>query len=119
MLPRGVDVVLESYMSTHWRREDARARVFCFNCKARGHYSAECDWWKTRLCREMANNTCGPAISCSFAHGVDELRSERVLLRTRASDWRRTVEESRTQPPPDVPLLVSKPPEQIRLRPGA
>ena len=78
-LPKGIHIGIiasaidvQKYMATN---TTPRTHITCFRCGEQGHYKSECFNWKTRLCWHFVNtNTC-KEISCSFAHGENELRT--------------------------------------------
>lgn len=54
--------------------ETNRTDVMCFRCGQIGHMRSQCLTYKVRLCWHHIHARCtDPA--CSFAHGVDELRT--------------------------------------------
>ena len=61
--------VIQQYMS---RFNVNRARIVCFKCNEFGHYRSECEYWKTKLCKEKSCKY--HSVNCIYAHNITELR---------------------------------------------
>ena len=61
------------------RRVLARDHSFCYRCARTGHYTKDCMWFKTQLCKYWQEGNCRHGLKtgenvCMYAHGQDELR---------------------------------------------
>ena len=54
--------------------EQDRHGMMCFRCGERGHARYQCLSYKVRLCWHHTNGNCHDP-NCTFAHGVEELRT--------------------------------------------
>ena len=70
-LPCGVTVYVRCE-STPDAAYGARC-ITCFRCGEYGHYRGECHSFRVQMCAQYEAGTCWNT-SCSFAHGVSELR---------------------------------------------
>lgn len=61
------------------RRVLARDHSFCYRCARTGHYTKDCMWFKTQLCKYWQEGSCRHGLKngenvCMYAHGDSELR---------------------------------------------
>lgn len=72
-MPREVHVLTTSKTITAFIDVD-RSRIMCFRCGETGHMRCQCLTFKVRLCWHHNEGTCTDP-HCSFAHGIQELRT--------------------------------------------
>jgi hypothetical protein len=61
------------------RRVLARDHSFCYRCARTGHYTKDCMWFKTQVCKYWQEGSCRHGLKngenvCMYAHGEAELR---------------------------------------------